>query len=217
MKKFRNIIILIILAFLIYNCKKTNDVIPDKYFTDLHDTLFEATDSWPVSYAVRSFDIDFDKDSVIDISIKVSASYSSSFGSESFTQVIPKNGFEIDFSSYIYTTWNWHPGLTDTIFQNDTVMIPKVFNITDTISINNNFTNNSLMIGYSESPGGASSQYVGGIYYGITANKYEYIAFRKKTGNSNILAWLKVKVKGSSTIILNSCRYVLNENTLIIN
>jgi len=199
-----------------FKCEKNNeDMIPDKYFMDLHDTLIKAGD-FPFANEESIYNIDIVRDTVIDISIIDFEYYSSAWGSVSYTKITPKNGFEIAFSNCIYTSWEWHPDLTDTIFKIDTVNIPKVFVNRDSISINDDFTNNSLMISYGESPGGATRAYHSGIYYWIGTHEYIYFAFRKRLDLGSKLGWLKVKIPDSFGIVLNSCRYVENENILLI-
>ena len=213
MKPFGTLVILIYLSFCMYNCKK--DEISKKYFTDFHDILIKASDG-PYESGDASYLIDIDHDNTIDVSINVHAHFSPAYGSDCYIKMTPVIGYEIAFSRCIYNSWSWHPDLADTIFKSDTVNIPKAYFTGNNISINDDFTYDSLMVAYSQDPGGIARPYSSGIYYGMGRNEYIYIAFRKSLETFSRLAWLKVKIPNSYSIILNSCRYIENENILLI-
>jgi hypothetical protein len=210
MKKFRSIYLIVVSTFLMYNCEKPNDIKSEKYFTDLHDTLIEASKYWPI-YAEQYFSLDIDKDSTIDFSITVAAHFSHMDGpfAENYTQIFPKNGFEIAYTNNNYTYWYLNP---DTTYVYNSVLIPKTYNLGDEIKIDDNYTNTPLMITYSFDGGYAVNS---GRHYGISSG-FKYISFRKIIGNINTLGWIKLKVVYSSSIILNSCRYIENENAFVI-
>lgn len=183
---------------------ETNTI--DKYITDLKDTLIYA--QWANGEANFYFDID--KDSVFDINFTGYSFYSNAGGgnySESYLKVTPLNGYKIASTDYITTTWSWNPSMSDTIFDTQTVMMPKVFHIGDTLSMNDKYSENSQMINYNES----HNSFYGfvsysGLAYGIQEDEY-YLGFSKLVNMKTRQAWLKVR-KGISAINLNSCCFI---------
>jgi hypothetical protein len=215
METFKQIFFLISISIVLVSCGKKevdlidipNDTIPsNQNFTDLHDTLVYV--DWANGY--NYFNLDIDNDSTVDFILTAFSHYSSSSGSESYYQITPLNEYEIVYSDYVTTIWEWHPDLPDTIFIKDTVMIPKVFAIGDTIFSEGVYTNNPLMIEYSMNPGPLSSPYHSGLNYGIgDIDSYFYCAFRNQNAMNPKLAWLRLKFQYSVQpgIILNSCCY----------
>ena len=218
MKKFRFIFIIVCFSIIIFNCKKTNDVKLEKYFIDFHETILGYNNyyQWP-PVQTEYYDIDIDKDSLTDITIFVSSNFGHDSGptyTEGFIQVTPKNGIEMAFTNYIDKTWSWNPSTNDTTYYYKTVQLTKVFKLNDTIKFEDNFTDSSLFISYSYTRNPIT--YNSNDEYGLKPNGLIYLAFRSGDVNNSKLGWLKVEVKGSSTIILNSCMYVVNENLLVI-
>jgi PKD repeat protein len=185
--------------------------VDDPFYTELNDTLLEV----PWANGSRIFNIDIDKDSITDIAVTSFSSYSSSSGSYEYVQIEALNEYEIAFSKCITTTWeSWG---TDTIFYIDTVLIPKVFIIGDTILNDDNYIQNPLMITYSYTPRGPGTDHMSGLYYGIPKQTgYYYFAFRNMNGNNPKLAWLRVRGVGGRSICLNSCRFIYSESFFII-
>lgn len=198
---------------LFFNCKKEEEVSVNKNFTDLHDTIITSYEMNGSS----SYDLDIDKDDTIDISITVVRTYSSMYPHGNYIQISPKKGNQINFSNYIDTSWYWNPTLPEKIFTYKNVMIPKIYNVGDKIKIDGDFTNDSTMITYYYSPGGANSAYFGDINRQVWINiGYKYIALRKRKENHDKLAWIKLKVISSYGIILNSCNYMETKDEIII-
>ncbi len=108
--------------------------------------------------------------------------------------------------------------MVDTLFQIDTLMIPKVFDYGDTIILNDATTLNPLMISYRYHPTGPDAGYSSDIRYGIEYyTDYYYVAFHKTDSNSNRMAWIKLKFPVNfEGIIVNSCRYSDDADFLII-
>lgn len=207
---------LLLMVFIVsfISCKNHDEVYvnPDSelndHYQDLHDTLFQAS-QFPVNFSEKFYDIDIDRDSVVDVTLKVHTNYSSFAIRENYIQILLKNGYEINYTTLIETTWHWNPTLTDTIFRKDTIMIPKVHHLMDLISIDSDFSDQPIMLTYSYDPGGVGVKYNSFIGRNLwIADDYQYIVFRKIEGDKNKLAWLKVKVKGYQAIHLNSCKYV---------
>jgi hypothetical protein len=197
-----------------YNCKKTNDTtIPDKYFTDLHDTLITPMFcTWGSDF--KSYNLDIDKDIKNDISITTDC-YLYHFSGGQYIKIVCYNGFRLAYTTYTDTTKNWTsvlPGAIDPY--ETTIRLPKEFEVGDTVKLNQNFTD-SLMISYLTSSGGAQGNIIW-QYYSVSLDKYIYLAFSKENGNTNFLAWLKIKVTNPSSIILSSCRYINHDSKLII-
>ncbi len=213
----KNFYFYLMILLAIWGCKKDRSEIKpiDNYFTDLHDTLIDA--QW--ASGENNFMLDLDKDNINDIIITNYSHYSSFAGSESYIKITPVNGYEIVFLDYIAKTWELTSTLNDTLFHNDTLMIPKVLNFGGTIILDDNYTQNPLMITYNFFPTGPGIGFSSGLNYGITGyNDYYYMAFRKVNGNIHKLAWLKAKFNGNNNgIILNSCKYADYSNILIVN
>jgi hypothetical protein len=212
----RLIIVLIICTISLIACKKHDDINIDNNFQDLHDTLIQAS-PYLVNFSETFYDLDVDRDSVVDLTIKTHTNYSSFAIRENYIQILLKNGYEINYSKYIETTWNWNPTLPDTIFHKDTIMIPEIHHINDTIKIDSDFSNSSMMLTYSFDPGVMGRGYNSYISRNIwIADDYNYIVLRKIGVNEKRLAWLKVKVTGYQSIILNSSNYFKETNEISI-
>jgi len=165
-------------------------------YTDFQETLIKAESSgWGINES--HFDINIDKADSVDIKI-TAVNYHYHFYSGSYIQVECYNDYEIAF---------------DTSNGN---ILPKEYYLGDTIEIDKYYTGNPLKIDYlyvSWSPVGTITDT---LTYGISSNIYLYIVFRKQSGNKNILAWLKLKIIDSTSIILNSCNYIINQDIFII-
>lgn len=208
-------LVLILCYGLLYNCKKEGEVSIDKNFMDLRDTIIKIPDG--LMTGSTNFDLDIDKDNTIDLSVLVVKYYSSMYPWSNYIQITPKNGYQLNYSNYVDTSWYWNPTLPDKVFEYKKVKIPKIFNARDTIKIESDFTNDSTMIAYYQNPGGANSMYHGEIYRKAWLNiGYKYIALRQRKENDIKLAWIKLKVIGSSTIVLNSCSFIEKEVKTVI-
>lgn len=217
MKKIIYSIIVICFFVLFNSCNKSEETeikpdiepIVDLYFTYLNDTTVFSHWACYESY----FYLDIDKDSSNDIKLITFSSFSAGWGgsSRSYIEVTPLNGYEIAFSDCITTSWYWNG---NTVYVIDTVKVPKVFQLGDTIFSEADNTQDSIKIRYNNSPN--DTQYSSGLHYSIEADTNFYMAFRKINGINNKLAWLKVKSYGAYSITLNSCRYMENETFLII-
>jgi hypothetical protein len=194
-------------------CKKSDETQINNNYTYLHDTLIQAS-AYPVNWAQDTFNLDIDKDTIIDLSILVSTYYSSFAGTENYIQIIPKNEYEISFSTIIDTIWSLSTNIQDTVFHFNTLIIPREYKLGDMIKISDEFTNGALMIAYARSYGYPTG-YNSGEYYGWM-NGYKYIALRRLNGSLTKLAWLKINVTGSSQATLNSCNYTENKNEWLI-
>lgn len=193
-----------------------NIQITDKYFTNLNDTSLQAN-RWGFDNNKIDYMIDIDKDTVDDLLITVFTYYSSSYGSENYVEITPLNGYQIAFTDTFYTTWHWNPDITDTIFTDHPVAIPRVYNFEDYVSGNDSYTINRLKMSYSQTNSFIFSPYNSNVYYGIRSeDDYSYIGFRQMDNNKIKVGWLKFKLLTSSQIILNSCRYVENNNSIKI-
>ncbi|MBK7215025.1 MAG: hypothetical protein IPH88_17385 [Bacteroidales bacterium] len=215
MKKLSLAFILMMLAILIFSCRKEKDensIIVDPNFTDFHDTMF--TVQW-ANFGL-DYNLDIDKDSVTDVIITAYSYYSSTAGHESYLRVAPKNGYSLAFSEIITTRWHWNPSLVDTIFYVDTVMIPRVYHLNDTIRISDLSNDASMMVYYSSGPSGPFSEYNSGLSYRISETDYYYIALIKSDGISRKIAWLKVKSLSTSGIFINSSNFVVDKDLLKI-
>lgn len=210
MKKYIFPIIVICSFVLFNNCNKLKYQL-DPYFTDLSDTIVSS--QW-ASYS-SYFDLDVDKDNTDDLMLVTYSSYSGGWGgySESYVKVYPSNGYEIAFSDCISTSWSWYPGM-DTIYNIDTIMVPKAFQLGDTIFSDGDYTQDQIMISYNYSP--VETDYSIGRHYTMQENTNYYLAFRKMSGTNSKLAWLRVNSHGANIISLNSCRYIENETSLTI-
>lgn len=217
MKGLQYPIVLLCFLALFAHCKKTEEpnIEPpiDEYFTDLHDTLLYV--DW--ACYDRHFSFDIDKDSTFDIKITCFSSYSSTGGgSRSYVEITPLNGYEIVYSNQETITWSWNPEI-DTIYHIDTVRIPKAVHIGDTIFLEDYYTSDPIMIKYAYTPSGPGSGYSSGLNYGIQEESDYYMGFRNTNGDNHKLAWLRVKNGNAyKQIILNSCKYIENEDMLII-
>jgi hypothetical protein len=219
MTAFKWATIIISLMILLAGCSKKDinlgDNPIDPNFTDLHDTLVYV--DWANGY--KYFNLDIDKDSNIDIIITALSYYSNTSGSKDYYQITPLNGYEVIYSDCTTTTWEWHPDLPDTIFYIDTVMIPRVFSLKDTIFSEDSYTQAPIMIKYGMSQGCITNEYHSGLEYGIgDIEGYFYFAFRNKSAINQKLAWLRLKFQHGvyPGIILNSCSYNSNENYFLI-
>jgi hypothetical protein len=214
MKKLAYLFLILCCYGLFFNCKKEDGARNENY-TDLKDTIIKIPDGLMIGST--NFDLDIDKDNTIDLSILVVKYYSSMYPWSNYVQISPKNGYQLNYSNYVDTSWYWNPTLPAKVFQYEKAIIPKIFNTGDTIKIEGDFTNDSTKIAYNENPGGANSQYYGGIYMKAWVNiGYKYIALRQRKETVNKLAWIKLKVNSSSVIVLNSCYYIENKEELII-
>jgi len=209
------IFILILCCYgLFFNCKK-EEIGKDENFTDLQDTIIKIPDGLMIGST--NFDLDIDKDNTIDLSILVVKYYSSMYPWSNYVQISPKNGYQLNYSNYVDTSWYQNPTMPTKIFEYKKVIIPKIVNTGDTIKVEGDFTNDSTKIAYNKNPGGANSQYYGGIYMKAWINiGYKYIALRQRKDNDIKLAWIKLKVNSSSEIVLNSCYHIENKEELII-
>lgn len=226
MNKTKYLILILCCYGLFFNCKgkvSTDDnfndlhdtLIINKNFTDLHDTIIKVPDGPMIGST--NFDLDIDKDNTIDLSILVVKYYSSMYPWSNYVQISSKNGYQLNYSNYVDTSWYQYPAMPTKIFEYKKVIIPKIFNTGDTIKIEGDFTNDSTKIAYIKNPGGANSQYYGGIYMKAWVNiGYKYIALRQRKENVDKVAWIKLKVNSSSVIVLNSCFYNENKEELII-
>lgn len=214
MKKIAYSVLILCCYGLFFNCKK-EEVGEDGNFTDLQDTTIRIPDGLMIGNA--NFDLDIDKDKTIDLSILVVKYYSSMYPWSNYIQITPKNGYQLNYSNYVDTSWYWNPTLPAKVFEYGKAIIPKIFNGGDVIKLGGDFTNDSTMIAYYQNPGGASRMYHGDIYRKAWINiGYKYIALRKRRENDNKLAWIKLKVISSSEIVLNSCYYIENVEEFII-
>jgi hypothetical protein len=209
------IFILILCCYgLFFNCKK-EDVAKNENYIDLQDKMIKIPDGLMIGST--NFDLDIDKDNTIDLSVLVVMSYSSMFPWGYSIQITPKNDYQLSYLNYVDTSWYWNPTLPAKVFQYEKSIIPKIFNVGDTIKIEGNFTVDPTMIVYFQNPGGANSMYHGDIHRNAWVNiGYKYIALRKRKDNDIKLAWIKLKVNSSSVIVLNSCYYIENKEELII-
>lgn len=123
---------------------------PENYFTDLNDILLRTMTQ--VSWEQKLYDLDLDKDSIADVSIKMHSSYHTLTGTTYYIQLKPLNGYEILYSDMIEKTWRWDPSLPDTIYSYNEVKIPTYNSIGDIINVTDNFTSDSLMLVYSYTP-----------------------------------------------------------------
>lgn len=211
------IYLFILIVFL--SCQKDEIVTQsvDDNYTDMHDTIISV--QW--ANGGRDFNLDIDNDSIDDVKFTVYSYYSKYVGSKDYLQVTPLNGFELAFTKHQTTTWrlnaHWVDTLlvTDTVFVIDTVLVPKVFNLGDTIFWNDKYSAESQMINYSDTPSSAGAKYYSGLRYGIKKGGYFYLGFHKLYNEKSRLAWLKVNpiLYG---IIFNSSCYIDNEKLVII-
>lgn len=214
MKKTAYIILVLVCSGLFFNCTK-EEIGKNENFTDLKDTIIKIPDGLMIGST--NYDLDIDKDNTIDLSILVVKSYSSMYPWNKYIQISPKNGYQLNYSNYIDTSWYWNPTLPAKVFQYGKAIIPKIFNVGEAIKLEGDFTNDSTMIAYYQNPGGANSMYYGDIYRKAWVNiGYKYIALRQRKENVNKLAWIKLKVTSSSVIVLNSCCYIENKEEMII-
>jgi hypothetical protein len=213
----KNLLLVMCTSFLLINCNKSKDIPPNnRYYTDLKDTLL--TTDLGVGWEEFHYSLDIDKDSIKDLSILVHSSFHTMVGYEYFIQMTPKNGYEILFSNTIDTTWYWNPSLPDSIYSFDTVMIPRINDYNDMVYINDNYTDDSIMLTYFFAPSTrATEARSSGLHrFQWQGIGYKYVAFRKYNNNGNKLAWLKVNVSDINSIKLNSCKYSENENEILI-
>lgn len=214
MNKIAYLVLIFCCFGLLFNCKK-EEIGEDENFTDLQDTTIRIPDGLMIGNA--KFDLDIDKDKTIDLSILVVKYYSSMYPWSNYIQITPKNGYQLNYSNYVDTSWYWNPTLPAKVFEYGKAIIPTVFNAGEVIKLGGDYTNDSTMIAYYQNPGGAGSMYHGDIYRKAWVNiGYKYIALRKRKENHDKLAWIKLKVTGSSQIVLNSCYYIENKEELIV-
>jgi len=214
MNRAKFFILILCCYSLFFNCKK-EDGAKNENYADLQDTIIKIPDG--LMMGSTNFDLDIDKDNTIDLSILVVKSYSSMFPWSQYIQISPKNGYQLNYSSYVDTSWYWNPTLPAKVFQHEKSIIPKIFNVGELIKLEGDFTNDSMKIAYYQNPGGANSMYHGDIYRKAWVNiGYKYIVLRKRKDNDIKLAWIKLKVNSSSVIVLNSCFYNENKEELII-
>ncbi len=114
-------------------CKKDESV---RNLTDLHNTeVYVLTNGGGIDY-----NLDIDKDNITDLIITAYDYFSNYSGVKSYIKINPENGYEVAFTDYIAETWEWNPSMSDTIFQYDTLMIPKTFNFGDKIIIDDDYS-----------------------------------------------------------------------------
>jgi hypothetical protein len=136
-----------------------------------------------------NFDLDIDKDNTIDLSILIVKDYSSMHSWANYVQISPKNGYELCYSNYVDTSWYWNPTLPAKVFQYGKSIMPKIFNVGDTIKIEGNFTNNPTMISYYYHSSGLNSEYNSDIIWRAWYNiGYKYIVLRQRKETVNKLA-----------------------------
>jgi hypothetical protein len=199
------------ILFVIITCEKDDKT--DPFYTDFHDILFI-----PMGInQLTPFDIDLDKDKIIDLSIKIKEGYSHYGSYDSYIQLYPKNSYEILFSIIVDTAYEWSPNAPDTSFSYYRVLMPKINNIGDIINITDKFTDDTIMLVYNEVPHPMIRPYSKGIernqWVGIG---YKYIVFRKSNATVNKLAWLKVKVLNGTELMISSSRYFEKKDVIKI-
>lgn len=220
MKKIQQIFAVTLFFTLLFPCCKEPDpvVIEEKkeYFTDLGDLLLHTNVF--VSWEERSYDLDLDRDSVADLTIKIHSSYHTLIGQTYFIQFNPLNGYEILFTEFVERTWRWAPSWPDTLYSYQDVNIPRCSFAGDLIRADDTFSGDSIMIAYSFTP---STRVTTVRDSGINRrqwimNDYGYVAFRKITPDTMRLAWLKVQVLHPYVIRLHSCKFFENKPAVLI-
>jgi PKD repeat protein len=192
-------------------------IVADQYYTDLNDTLLRLD----YGEYTHNFDFDIDQDGLMDLSILLCQHLVTSYGRPLFyIQLIVMNGYEINVSNYIETTWTTFTINRDTIYQIDTVLIPKLHDINDTIYYEDEYSSVPIMLEYRESPAAPEEGRWSGIRRILLGSEYKYIAFRKISDHENTLAWLKAKDPNEGCmygcICLNSCKFFNNQDRVII-
>jgi hypothetical protein len=214
MKKLAYLVLILCCYGLFFNCKK-EEIRKNENFTDLKNTIIKIPDG--LMTGSTNFDLDIDKDKTIDLSILVVKNYSVMHSWSNYIQITPKNGYQLNYSNYVDTSWYQNPTMPAKVFEYKKAIIPKIFNAGDPIKIEGDFTNDSTMISYYYNSSGVNSEYHSDIsrraWYNIG---YKYIALRQRKETFNKLAWIKLEVTGSTEIILNSCCYIENKEELII-
>jgi PKD repeat protein len=192
----------------------------DQYYTDL---------SYKLDVMCQGFvqkDIDFDKDSIIDVSVIAYSHFGTMSGHFDYIQLLLKNNYEISVTTGIKVQYDQNLFGEKSNYKYDTTLIPKEYKINNKISINANYSDTSIYLFYSKS-GPYYISMGGGTYINVGSNwtssdwstsNYSYLTFRKKAENGYILAWLKVIANKNNIdiIYLKGCRYYKNQDEFII-
>jgi len=158
--------------------------------------------------------LDVDGDGVTDLQIKTARQdgVSTHFA---YSVITPLNNYEISVDSIILETWSTSPPNWDVkTYMHQTVLVPKIYVIGDTISNSNKFSNKGVTvtdreIGY----GGRSSS----IYIDIwNKDEIRYIGFRKVSDNQTEIGWIKLKVLDYTNITLYSYKIPSKSGSLLI-
>lgn len=155
--------------------------------------------------------IDCDGDGIPDLNFKTMNARTTS-SSWQKSQITPLNDFELftDSATAFRTITSTNSSTTTT----ESVTIPKIYLLGDTISNTNSYTKTALNIAYSST------------YFGVTFNSYgyniwikdefRYIGFRKVIKNKINIGWIKLKVLDYYKIILISYKNPCETESLLI-
>jgi PKD repeat protein len=190
-------------------------VVIDQYFTDLHD--IRIGDIVP---GYLKYDLDIDKDNYPDISISVSQRMGTvmAYYQQEDISISLLNDYEISITKDIDTTYHMKDIMDTTSITCDTFDSPVKYNINSKIKVDGSYSGNStnVVYFYFYDPSHVKTNYTITIWNSWISSDYRYMAFRKKTGNSYILAWIKIKVKDFEHVYLNSCKYFVNKDEVVI-
>lgn len=225
MKNLITILTLIALIVFFSSCKKDDENPSDELetvnenFTALNDTFVGGFKYYSGGY--YNYDLDIDKDLVVDLTIEVSMHFSGTYGSEFNIKLSPKNGFEMAIDSTTYSRWSWNPTLIDTLYTTHAVQVPNVIDAGSLIPGSLIFNNSPCYLYFYKSPGGIGYNYTNTYSYKIASSDFVYLAFRKETDSTPILAWLKLKFIEDDMfqnlgVILNSCSYSDDIEELVV-
>ncbi len=187
-------------VFMISGCEKEK-IEPDHIYSNLHDIIIQPNQDVPVRDS-KIFNLDIDKNGSTDITITTYRNVQYHDPSESYIRISTLNGYEVETMDFVNVTWYINGFTHETMYIYDTVPIPFIFNDKDTISINEGTWKESATIAYLSYADAKGRGYVSDSEIDAWLNiNYKYMAFRNLTEHR--LVWLKLKVIGSSSIVLS--------------
>jgi hypothetical protein len=210
--------LVLILALLIFywGCKKDDEGLKSNagIVNSLSDSLISPNINENAALTTGKYDLYIDNDTIVDLTFHV-AFYSLGREATYSSTIEPKNNFEIALQkSYKYTYSSYNIGSEYiTSIDSELINMPKIFNLSDSISDKLQYTSDPIEFLYDEhnSYQAGSWRKVNGAWLKIG---YRYIGLVNKT--TNIFCFVKISVIDFNKIILRNFKYSKDEDFLII-
>ena len=214
----KNSILLVgLLLFFGYrNQAQNNSVIIDpslntNFVVDIEDTLVTAYTNF--SCGTKIYTMDLDRNSVVDLTITAFC-YMNGWGIGQKISLSSSDSCTFSIDNSVIDTVNYIDSIGYLIYGPATFRMVRIYNMFDTLSINDCLTQNKTYI--------SNFEYGKYPYPSVVWNSLDnwisgdhYIGIRKKIKNINYLGWVKVEVLNYYEIIIKE--YALNINLLNIN